>query len=219
MGPSAAAATLAAAAVAAETDKAQPAESVDEVDITATRSAETIDTTGGMSREALLDFFGDIDKMSAEEWRATLTGHLKLIGDMSQFDRPIEYIEGIGDVFGRKWRVVNVTKAVDLLVFGATRKGRAALAKKSGFSESQILTWANQVDLYRIKGVAQEYADLLEQSGVDTVVELAGRKPENLQKRMVEINEQKKLVRRTPTLSEVESWVEQARTLPRVMHY
>ncbi|MEZ4516282.1 MAG: DUF4332 domain-containing protein [Chloroflexota bacterium] len=215
------AAAAVAGAVAAADDKVNDA--ADAVGDMATRSMDAIDdavdSTTRMSREALLSFFGDIDSMTEDEWRAKLLEHLNILGDTTQFDQPIEYIEGIGEVFGRKWRAVDVTKAIDLLVLGATRKGRAALSKKSGFTESQILTWTNQVDLYRIKGVAQEYADLLEQSGVDTVVELAARNPENLQKRMVEVNDQKKLVRRNPNLSEVEKWVDQARQLPRVMHY
>ena len=97
--------------------------------------------------------------------------------------------------------------------------GRKHLSERSGLSASQILTWVNHIDLFRIKGVAEEYADLLEQSGVDTVVELAQRNPNNLFKRMIDINEQKQLVRRTPHLSDVQSWVEQAKGLKRLIHY
>lgn len=217
-GPAAAAAAAAAAGALAEAEAAV----VEETEVTGSRMAGTVDAAvapAGVSREALDTFFGDIDRMTADEWRAKLMGHLALLGDTSQFDEPIEFVEGIGDVRGRKWRAVDITKTVDLLVFGATRKGRSALAKRSGFEESQILAWANQVDLYRIVGIGKQYADLLEQSGVDTVVELGNRKPANLQKLMVEVNEKRQLVRRTPSLSEVEKWVAQAATLPRVMHY
>ncbi|WP_305043766.1 DUF4332 domain-containing protein, partial [Geoalkalibacter sp.] len=82
-----------------------------------------------------------------------------------------------------------------------------------------LLKWINNSDLFRIKGVGQEYADLLEQAGVDTVPELAQRKPENLHQKMTELNEQKKLVRKLPTLDQVQSWVAQAKELPRVIHY
>jgi predicted flap endonuclease-1-like 5' DNA nuclease len=227
------AAAVAAAAVVAAEDRAEFALDVDaDVDgarlvtvgdtsdvAAGTRAGVDLGAAGGLSREALNNFFGDIDSLTTEEWRAKLMGHLALLGGTSQFEEPIEFVEGIGDVRGRKWRAVNITKTGDLLVFGATRKGRAALAKRSGFGESEILTWANQVDLYRIVGVGKQYADLLEQAGVDTIVELAGRNAQNLQKRMVEVNNQRKLVGRTPTLSEVEKWVEQAATLPRIMHY
>lgn len=222
-GAAAAAAAASAAANAADDALAEREEAVvAEDDLTSTRfvGVQTEPpVAAGVSREALDNFFGDIDRMTPEEWRAKLMGHLALLGDTKQFDEPIEYVEGIGDVRGRKWRAVDMTRTIDLLVFGATRKGRAALAKRSGFEESQILTWANQVDLYRIVGIGKQYADLLEQSGVDTVIELANRNPANLQKLMVEVNERRQLVRRTPTLAEVEKWVEQAATLPRVMHY
>ena len=72
-------------------------------------------------------------------------------------------------------------------------------------------------DLYRIKGIGQEYAELLEAAGVDTVPELAQRNPANLLEKMAAANEQKKMVRRLPTLSQVEGWVEQAKSLPRVV--
>jgi len=140
-------------------------------------------------------------------------------GSGSEYSRPIEYIEGIGAVYGQKLRAIDINTVLDLILNGATRRGRKQLSDRSGISQSLILTWVNHVDLFRIKGVAQEYADLLEESGVDTVVELAQRNPGNLHKRMVEVNEQKALVRRTPHASEVESWVDQAKQLRRVIHY
>jgi predicted flap endonuclease-1-like 5' DNA nuclease len=82
-----------------------------------------------------------------------------------------------------------------------------------------ILRWVNQADLFRVKGVGEQYADLLEAAGVDTVPELAQRRADNLRKRMIEVNEQKGLVRRTPTESQVAAWIESARGLPRVVTY
>jgi predicted flap endonuclease-1-like 5' DNA nuclease len=82
-----------------------------------------------------------------------------------------------------------------------------------------ILEWANHLDLYRIKGVGSEYSDLLEEAGVDTVVELAQRNPENLYQKLVEVNNAKKLVRKMPVQSQVADWIEQAKKLPRVLQY
>ena len=106
-----------------------------------------------------------------------------------------------------------------LLEVCATPKGRKELAAKTGISETLVLKWANRADLARIKGVGSEYADLLEVAGVDTVTELATRKPENLLAKMSGVNEAKKLVRKMPVLSQVEDWVKQAKALPRVMTY
>jgi predicted flap endonuclease-1-like 5' DNA nuclease len=173
---------------------------------------------GAAAVAAVKDLF-DGKELPADEMRSRLAEYLPTLGDTSNFYKAIEYVEGIGDVYGQKLRAVGVDTPFELLVRGAFRRGRGALAAESGIEESRILTWTNNVDLYRIKGVGEEYADLLEQSGVDTIVELAQRNPANLHKRMLEINEQKKLVRRPPHLSQVQSWVEQAKGLPRVMHY
>ncbi len=156
---------------------------------------------------------------SAEEIRAELEEYLRSFGPSSEFRKPIEYVEGIGAAYGQRLRTMDINTVMDLVVNGATRRGRKYIADHTGIAQSLILTWVNHVDLFRIKGVAEEYADLLEQSGVDTVVELAQRNPANLYKRMKDINEQKELVRRIPHASEVESWVQQAKSLRRLIYY
>jgi predicted flap endonuclease-1-like 5' DNA nuclease len=74
-------------------------------------------------------------------------------------------------------------------------------------------------DLFRIKGVGEEYADLLEAAGVDTVPELAQRNAENLAAKMAEVNDSKKLVRQVPSATAVEKWVEEAKALGRRITY
>jgi predicted flap endonuclease-1-like 5' DNA nuclease len=106
-----------------------------------------------------------------------------------------------------------------LLEKGATPKGRKKIAEKAGISEKLILEWVNHADLFRVRGVGEEYADLLEEAGVDTVPELAQRKPENLYQKLREVNQAKKLVRRPPSQAEVSSWVKQAKELDRVVTY
>ncbi|HSF80087.1 MAG TPA: DUF4332 domain-containing protein [Anaerolineales bacterium] len=128
-------------------------------------------------------------------------------------------VEGIGKKYAQTLKDAGVGTAEALLKQGATPKGRKELAEKSGISEKLILEWVNHVDLFRIKGVGEEYADLLEEAGVDTVVELAQRKAENLHQKMVEVNKAKKLVRQLPTLAQVAGWVEQAKGLPRAISY
>ncbi len=102
---------------------------------------------------------------------------------------------------------------------GATSKGRDEIAELAAISGKLVLEWVNHCDLFRIKGVGSEYADLLEAAGVDTVVELATRNPANLYLRMVDVNAEKNLVRRVPVQSQVEEWVAQAKLLPRVITY
>lgn len=128
-------------------------------------------------------------------------------------------IEGIGPVNAEKLKGAGLATTDALLEAGQKPKGRADLAAATGISEKSILRWVNMADLFRIKGVGEEYSDLLEAAGVDTVAELAQRKAENLRAKMVEVNEQDKLVRRVPTLNEVTGWVEQAKALPRAVEY
>ncbi len=131
----------------------------------------------------------------------------------------IEEIEGIGPALGEKLREAGVNTTDKLLEATKTPKQRKELAENSGISEKQILRFANMADLFRINGVGQEYAELLEKAGVDTVPELAQRNAANLTAKMEEVNEEKKLVRKTPTLVSVEKWVEEAKMLPRVLQY
>ena len=128
-------------------------------------------------------------------------------------------IEGIGEAYAKKLTEIGVTSVEDLLAKGATPKGRKDLATKSGINETLILKWANRADLFRIKGIGEEYGDLLEAAGVDTVPELAQRKAENLYQKIVEVNNAKKLVRKLPAVSQIKTWIDQAKKLPRLLTY
>ncbi|MDR3217960.1 MAG: DUF4332 domain-containing protein [Dysgonamonadaceae bacterium] len=131
----------------------------------------------------------------------------------------IEEIEGIGQLLGEKFRKVGVASTDKLLSSTKTKKQRKDLAEATGISEKKILKFANMADLFRINGIGQEFSELLEAAGVDTVPELAQRKAENLTAKMEEVNNVKKLTRRTPSLKEVEKWVDEAKSLPRVLEY
>jgi predicted flap endonuclease-1-like 5' DNA nuclease len=128
-------------------------------------------------------------------------------------------IEGIGEVYASKLQASGIRSVEALLAAGATPKGRQELEEKTGIGHKLVLEWVNLADLMRVDGVGQEYADLLEEAGVDTVKELRNRNPENLQKALVETNQAKKLVRLVPGLSRVTKWVEQAKALPPVVTY
>jgi len=128
-------------------------------------------------------------------------------------------IEGIGGAYEKKLNAVGLFSLQDLLEKGATPKGRKEIADKSGINEALILKWANRADLFRVKGIGEEYSDLLEAAGVDTVPELAQRKADNLYTKIVEINNAKKLVRKLPAVSQIKNWVDQAKKLPRLLTY
>jgi len=131
----------------------------------------------------------------------------------------LEYVEGIGPVNAGKLRKAGVGSTTSLLSMGGTAAGRKNLAANAGVSEKLILEWVNHVDLFRIRGVGEEYADLLEEAGVDTVVELAQRNAGNLIGKMAEVNASKNLVNKMPAQSQVEDWIAQAKKLPRAISY
>lgn len=131
----------------------------------------------------------------------------------------LEEIEGVGPVYASKLQQAGVPDTGALLTMGSTPRGRKEIAAKSGIAETLILEWVNHVDLFRIKGVGEEYADLLEEAGVDTVVELANRRADNLAAKLAAVNEEKKLVRVLPAQSQVGEWIVQAKALPRVIKY
>lgn len=133
--------------------------------------------------------------------------------------KSIESIEGIGPKLGEALRTAGVRSVSGLLKAGADKKSRAALAEKTGISEKRILKCVNMADLFRINGVASQYAELLECAGVDTVKELKHRNADNLATKMAEVNDAKNLVRRPPSTAVVNDWVAQAKKLPGVVTY
>jgi len=128
-------------------------------------------------------------------------------------------VEGIGEFYAEKLKKVGISTTQALLKEGATPAGRKKIEKETGIAHKLILRWTNHVDLYRIKGVQKQYAELLEASGVDTIIELGKRDPANLLPKMVATNEKKNLVRKLPTQKQIADWVAQAKKMPRVITY
>ena len=126
-------------------------------------------------------------------------------------------IEGIGPTYAEKLNAAGVETTEDLLKMCCDASGRKEIAEKTEISEKLILEWANLADLMRIKGVGEEYADLLEEAGVDTVKELATRNAENLAEAMDKVNAEKNLTNMVPNAGTVEKWIEEAKTLDPVI--
>jgi predicted flap endonuclease-1-like 5' DNA nuclease len=155
-------------------------------------------------------------KQEAKAETETISEPLK---DTKERESKIVDVEGIGPVYAKKLNENNIYTTTDLLEAGATPQKRKELSRKTEISDQILLKWINMADLFRIRGVGEEYSDLLEASGVDTVVELSKRVPENLHAKMLQVNSEKNLVRRPPALSEVTRWVGEAKELPRRISY
>lgn len=131
----------------------------------------------------------------------------------------IDSIEGIGHKQATSLRKARIRTVEALLKKGSTRKGRRDVGAATGISAKLILEWVNRADLMRVRGVGEEYSDLLEAAGVDTVKELRRRNPANLLTSMMEVNTNRLRVRRLPTEAMVQRWVEHAGALDTIVKY
>ena len=131
----------------------------------------------------------------------------------------IEQVEGIGAVYAEKLAAVGIKTTEDLLAQCATAAGRKKVEEQTEISHKLILKWTNHADLFRINGIAGQFAELLEAAGVDTVKEFRHRVPANLHPKLVEVNEQKNLCNRVPTVSELEKMIAQAKELEPLITY
>jgi len=132
---------------------------------------------------------------------------------------PLEKVEGIGKISAQKLSWAGIESAETLLERGATRRGRQVIAGETGLSSKRILEWVNHVDLFRIKGVGEEYAELLEEVGVKNMMALAHSSPENLAEKIAQVNEARNLVRRQPSLKVIKRWVKEAQKLPQIVEF
>jgi predicted flap endonuclease-1-like 5' DNA nuclease len=130
----------------------------------------------------------------------------------------IDEVEGIGPAFAEKLVAAGVKTTDDLLSSGATASGRDKLAEATGISGKLILEWVNHVDLMRLKGVGSEYSDLLEAAGVDSPAELARRNAANLAATIAEVVAARpNIVRRAPSEAVIQGWIDEAKTLDKVV--
>ena len=131
----------------------------------------------------------------------------------------IDEIEGIGPAYAEKLATAEITTTDHLLEQCCSAAGRKAIGSATGVGESLLLKWANMADMMRVNGVARQYAELLEASGVDTVKELRTRRSDNLAAKMAETNESKNLCKSVPSADTIQGWIDQAQSLePRITH-
>lgn len=132
---------------------------------------------------------------------------------------PITDIEGVAPVYAERLKKLRIRTTAKLLEAARNPRGRKALAEKTGVEPSRILKWANMADMMRIKGVGEEYSELLEAAGVDTVRELKYRNPKKLAEAMADANEKRKLVRLLPSEKAITRWIAEAKSLPMKISY
>jgi predicted flap endonuclease-1-like 5' DNA nuclease len=131
----------------------------------------------------------------------------------------ISELDGLGPNFATKMKNVGIRTTEKLLETAKSLKGRQMLSAKTEIEQEQLLRVANFIDRMRIKGVGQEYAELLEAAGVVTIKELRYRNPARLAEAMAKANVNRKLVRVLPSEHTVERWIDHAKKLPVKISY
>lgn len=122
-------------------------------------------------------------------------------------------VEGIGPRFSEILKLEGIDTVEELLQIGCSKKGREDLSYKTTISEKAILNWVNICDLFRINGIAGQYAELLKGSGVDTIKELRKHSAVVLAAKMSHVNKEKNLCEVSPNVTTVRKWIEQAKIL------
>lgn len=120
-------------------------------------------------------------------------------------------VEWIDPARGQKLNAVGVVLDDDLLIRGATRAGRHALATATGIREQTILDWVRKLELLRLDGVGAEHVDLLVAAGVTGATDLAQRDPLHLAATLVELSRTRAAAAQPPASSEIAAWIHAAR--------
>jgi len=131
----------------------------------------------------------------------------------------INAIEGVGEAYEAKLKEAGIDTTEKLLEVAADKKGRTKLAKETGISEKLLLTWVNHCDLYRVKGIGPQYAEILELAGIDSVPELAKRDAASVLEKMREVNANRPVTRGLPAQKQIENWILRAKDLPKVVKH
>jgi predicted flap endonuclease-1-like 5' DNA nuclease len=122
-------------------------------------------------------------------------------------------IKGIDDAGIKQLAAAGINSIMEFIEKANTAKERNELSKQTNIDAKTLTEWYNRADLMRVKGIGKEFANLLEECGVDTIKELQHRVPANLHAKLKETNEAQKITGRTPTLENVEDWVAQAKEI------
>lgn len=131
----------------------------------------------------------------------------------------ISKIRGITPDVVHKLNSLQISNTEQFLAAGATPQARRDLAQRMGEDPKMVLELLNRADLDRVNGIGEVYANLLEEAGVDTVKELARRVPENLHATILEINGRRNLTGQPPSVSQITTWVNEAKSLPVILTY
>lgn len=113
---------------------------------------------------------------------------------------------------------MGIHNVAQLLAATGHPEDRAELASALQIDDDVLLELVNRADMTRISGLSVMTIELLVQAGVDRVVELRRRIPENLHGKLLSIAIHQHLPN-LPRLEDVRHWVREAKQLERAVYY
>jgi predicted flap endonuclease-1-like 5' DNA nuclease len=117
-----------------------------------------------------------------------------------------------------KLKTVGITTTFSLLEKAAEPRERRALARQTKIAEKTLETWAQMADLLRVRGIGPDVARLLAAAGVHTVLQLKSAKAAELSDEISKVNSRQHLSENPPSVEHLQAWIQQAQTLPIVLH-
>lgn len=149
----------------------------------------------------------------------SLAGDLVAAEKSKSSTRSLNAIPGVTEIVEAKLNAAGINNVNDLLAEGGSRQGREEIAQRSGLSVPQILKFVNYADLFRISGVGPQTAELLGEAGVDTLAELAQRNATTLHAKLLEASAAQKRKTKLPTEKQLAEWIEEAKSLPKIVSH
>lgn len=126
-------------------------------------------------------------------------------------------IKGVNLRHVDKLAQIGVTDTRSLLEVGKTKIEREKLALESGVPEEDVLDLVKLADLTRIVDIKAVRVRLLYDAGIETIEQLSQFDAQELRSRLLEVNQEKHILKRDPTLIEANYWIKQAGDLPRIV--
>lgn len=128
---------------------------------------------------------------------------------------PVSKLGGLSPALWMALRALRITTSDRLLVAGRTRERRRQLAAACGVELAVIERLLGRANLIgRIDGIGTCFHLLLELHGISDTTRLARQDATTLHRVLRDFNLEERLLRRSPTLEELDKWIEAARRLP-----
>ncbi len=130
--------------------------------------------------------------------------------------RSLKDIAGIGKKYIQQLQSQGIKSTQELVNKAGTPRERQKLTSITGIGNADLRKWSRQAELLMINGIGVEYLALLAAAGIDSAPELALCDAKTLHHSLVDINNEKQLVKRIPSVHEVSRWIKQALKLPHI---